>query len=60
MPAEHANVSTKLKNQVKALAKSTENLASEADIIGLTNALENALNGLRANKNSLELTNQEL
>ena len=50
--AEHVNVSTKLKT-AEALAKSTENLASEADIIGLTNALENALNGLRANKTAL-------
>ncbi len=50
--AEHVNVSTKLKT-AEALAKSTENLASESDIIGLTNALENALNGLRANKTAL-------
>lgn len=50
--AEHVNVSTKLKT-AEALAKSTENLASEADIIGLTNALKNALNGLRANKTAL-------
>ena len=50
--AEHVNVSTQLKT-AEALAKSTENLASEADIIGLTNALENALNGLRANKTAL-------
>ena len=50
--AEHVNVSTKLKT-AEALAKSTENLASEADIIDLTNALENALNGLRANKTAL-------
>lgn len=50
--AEHVNVSTQLKT-AEALAKSTENLASEADIIDLTNALENALNGLRANKTAL-------
>lgn len=50
--AEHVNVSTQLKT-AEALAKSTENLASEADIIDLTNALENALNGLRANKIAL-------
>ena len=50
--AEHANVSTQLKT-AEALAKSTENLASEADIIDLTNALKNALNGLRANKTAL-------
>lgn len=50
--AEHVNVSTKLKT-AEALAKSTENLASEADIIDLTNALKNALNGLRANKTAL-------
>ena len=50
--AEHANVSTQLKT-AEALAKSTENLASEADIIDLTNALENALNGLRADKTAL-------
>lgn len=50
--AEHVNVSTQLKT-AEVLAKSTENLASEADIIGLTNALENALNGLRANKTAL-------
>ena len=43
--AEHVNVSTQLKT-AEALAKSTENLASEADIIDLTNALKNALNGL--------------
>lgn len=50
--AEHVNVSTQLKT-AEALAKSTENLASEADIIDLTNALKNALNGLRANKTAL-------
>lgn len=50
--AEHVNVSTQLKT-AEALAKSTENLASEADIIDLTNALENALNELRANKTAL-------
>ena len=50
--AEHVNVSTQLKT-AEALAKSTENLASEADIIDLTNALENALNGLRADKTAL-------
>lgn len=50
--AEHVNVSTQLKT-AEALAKSTENLASEADIIDLTKALENALNGLRANKTAL-------
>ena len=50
--AEHVNVSTQLKT-AEALAKSTENLASEADIIDLTNTLENALNGLRANKTAL-------
>ena len=50
--AEHVNVSTQLKT-AEALAKSTENLASEAEIIDLTNALENALNGLRANKTAL-------
>ena len=50
--AEHVNVSTQLKT-AEALAKSTENLASEADIINLTNALKNALNGLRANKTAL-------
>lgn len=50
--AEHVNVSTKLKT-AESLAKSTENLASEADIIDLTKALENALNGLRANKTAL-------
>ena len=50
--AEHANVSTQLKT-AEALTKSTENLASEAEIIDLTNALENALNGLRANKTAL-------
>ena len=50
--AEHANVSTQLKT-AEALAKSTENLASEADIIDLTKALENALNGLRADKTAL-------
>ena len=50
--AEHVNVSTQLKT-AEVLAKSTENLASEADIIDLTNALENALNGLRANKTAL-------
>ena len=50
--AEHVNVSTQLKT-AEALAKSTENLASEADIIDLTKALENALNGLRADKTAL-------
>lgn len=50
--AEHVNVSTQLKT-AEALAKSTENLASEAEIIDLTNALENALNELRANKTAL-------
>lgn len=50
--AEHVNTSTQLKT-AEALAKSTENLASEAEIIDLTNALENALNGLRANKTAL-------
>ena len=50
--AEHVNVSTQLKT-AEVLAKSTENLASEADIIDLTNTLENALNGLRANKTAL-------
>ena len=50
--AEHVNVSTQLKT-AEALAKSTENLASEADIIDLTKALENALNGLRADKTVL-------
>ena len=50
--AEHVNVSTKLKT-AESLAKSTENLASEADIIDLTKALENALNGLRADKTAL-------
>ena len=50
--AEHVNVSTQLKT-AEALAKSTENLASEADIIDLTNTLENALNGLRADKTAL-------
>ena len=52
--AERVNVSTQLKT-AEALAKSTENLASEAEIIDLTNALENALNGLRANKTALNL-----
>ena len=50
--AEHVNVSTQLKT-AETLAKSIENLASEADIIDLTNTLENALNGLRANKTAL-------
>ena len=50
--AERVNVSTQLKT-AEALVKSTENLASEADIIDLTNALENALNGLRADKTAL-------
>lgn len=50
--AEHVNISTQLKT-AEALAKSTENLASEAEIIDLTNALENALNELRANKTAL-------
>ena len=52
--AERVNVSTQLKT-AEALVKSTENLASEAEIIDLTNALENALNGLRANKTALNL-----
>lgn len=52
--AERVNVSTQLKT-AEALVKSTENLASEAEIIDLTNALENALNGLQANKTALNL-----
>ena len=50
--ASNLNISSQLKT-AEAIKNSTENLASESEILEAINELENALNGLRADKTAL-------
>ena len=50
--ASNLNISSQIKT-AEAIKNSTENLASESEILEAINELENALNGLRADKTTL-------